>query len=84
MVTDIAPNHLPELRRSQHILEWLQSERARVEAEMVTIAQQWQREESKLRTLLAQGYGITGQFTLDADAGTITTPGDAPNASSAQ
>ena len=47
---------------------------------MVTIAAQWQREESKLRSLLAQHYGITGPFTLDAEAGTVTIPGDAPNA----
>ena len=42
--------------------------------------QQWRREESKLRSLLAQHYNITGPFTLDAEAGTVTTPGDAPNA----
>jgi hypothetical protein len=78
MKISIGTNHIDSLKRSQHILEWLQDERARVESEMVTIAQQWQREETKLRTFLAQTYNITGPFTLDADAGFIETPEKEP------
>jgi hypothetical protein len=76
----ITPEHLSQFSRSQHVLEWLQSEKDRIQAEMVTVAQQWQREEAKLRSLLSQHYGIVGPFTLDAEAGTVSTPGDAPSA----
>lgn len=76
----LAPEHLSQLSRSQHILEWLQEEQARIQAEMVTVVQQWQREEAKLRSLLQQHYGIVGPFTLDAEAGTVSTPGAAPSA----
>lgn len=75
----IQPEHLPQLARSQHILEWLGQERDRVSGELVTIAQQWQREEAKLRSLLAQHYGITGPFTLDSEAGTVTELTDGPS-----
>ena len=78
MITSIGVNHLEQLKQAEHVLTWLQGERARVEQEMVTVAQQWQREESKLRSFLAQVYGIQGPFTLDTDAGHIVTPDPDP------
>ena len=70
-MVSIQPEHLAQLARSQHVLEWLQTEKERVTAEMITIAQQYEREELKLRTLLRQHYGITGTFTLDTDKGVV-------------
>jgi hypothetical protein len=72
----IQPEHRPQLARLQHVLEWLQGERARIEAELAHVAAQGQRTEAQLRTVLLRAYGIAPQqpFTLDADAGTITVP----------
>jgi hypothetical protein len=76
----ITDEHKPALARLQHILEWLQAERARIETEAAHIAAQGQRVESQLVAILMRNYGIDAQaapFTLDTEAGTITTP-DAP------
>jgi hypothetical protein len=74
MITSIGINHKAQLARSQHVMEWLQQERARVQAEAAILERQWQQEELKLRSFLSQVYNVTGDFTLDAEAGTIETP----------
>ena len=68
------PDHLEQLARSQHVLEFLQGEQQRLQFEMMALAQLALREEAKLRSFL----GIQGEFTLDAKNGTITTPDPAP------
>lgn len=72
----IAPEHLDTLAQSEHVLQWLRNEQARLQLEMMTVAQQWQREEAKLRSLLSRAYGVVGDFTLDTKAGTVTVPED--------
>lgn len=78
--TQIQPEHLPQLARRQHVLEWLLAERARLEAELQHILNSGQREQDELMAFLQRVYGIRGMmFTLDAERGVITTP-DAPPA----
>jgi hypothetical protein len=78
MITSIGINHKAQLARSQHVMEWLQQERGRVQAEAAILERQWQQEELKLRAFLANSYHITGPFTLDTDKGTIETPDPEP------
>lgn len=67
------PDHLEQLARSQHVLEFLRGEQARLQVEMMALTQLALREEAKLRSFL----GIQGEFTLDH--GTITTPDPVPS-----
>lgn len=73
--TTIQPEHLPHLARHQHVLEWLQGERARLEQELQHVLRQGQEQEQRLAFFLRAAYGLdTADYTLDAEQGVITTP----------
>ncbi|HEX9413445.1 MAG TPA: hypothetical protein VF916_08055 [Ktedonobacterales bacterium] len=74
--TPIQEEHKPALARAQHVLEWLQGERARLEAEFAQILAQGQREQAKLVAFLGEHYGVdlAVGFTLDTERGVIVTP----------
>ena len=77
--TPIQPEHAPVMARMTHVLEWLSSERVRLEAELQHVREAGQREESKLLALLQQGYGLNAQHvpvTVDVERGVLVTPDD--------
>ena len=73
--TIIKAEHRPPLARQQHVLEWLQAEAQRLQAELMQVMAQGQREQQKLQAFLQVNYSIAGQgWTLDAERGVIVTP----------
>lgn len=80
--TTIQPEHLPHLARQQHVLEWLQGERARLEQELRHVLRQGEQQEHILTAFLRSAYDLDAQstpYTLDVEQGVITTP-DIPRA----
>lgn len=74
----IKPEHAPQIARTAHVLEWLASERARLEQELAHVAAQGQRMEQELRAFLLHNYRVLPHqpFTLDAESGVLSTPED--------
>lgn len=72
----IQDDHKKALARYEHVLLWLQGEKARLEAELGHIMEQGQRMQSQLETILLQQYGVTPgtPYQMDTDAGRITVP----------
>lgn len=70
------------MARLQHVLEWLQAERARLESELSHVLQAGEREQAKLIALLQHVYGLDAQHvpvTVDVERGVIVTPDEPPD-----
>lgn len=76
----IEEQHKPALARSQHVLEWLQGEQARLQGELAHVVQAGQREQEKLAAFLRGAYHVelVPGTQVDAEKGTITTPDPEP------
>lgn len=73
----IQPEHLPAMSRLQHVLEWLQSEQARLQVELQAVARAGAQKQAELVAFLQQSYGLDAQhvpWTLDVERGVIVTP----------
>lgn len=78
--TTIGDNHRDLVMRYQHVLEWLQRERARLDSELQHVTAQGQRTQAEMLTFLGQTYGVDvrAPLTIDADRGVIITPDAEP------
>lgn len=74
----IQPEHQAQLARMQHVLEWLQAERARIEGEYTHVLRQGQQAQAQLGAFLEQAYGLAAHaltgVMLDVEHGVIRTP----------
>jgi hypothetical protein len=71
----IRAEHQQQVARAQHVLEWLQAERARLLSEFSLVSQQGAREQARMAEFLGQQYGVTGEgWTLDAERGVVLVP----------
>lgn len=68
----IAAEHREYLQRAEHVLTWLLSERARLEAELAHVLASGQREQDKLTAFIQQHYGLEGAWTIDSAQGAIS------------
>lgn len=72
----IGDNHKPYLTRIQHLGEYLNTERARIENEYRCVMGQLQRLDSEFTTFLEQSYHLEPHHmpvTLDTERGVIVT-----------
>jgi hypothetical protein len=74
--TPIRDEHRAQLTRTQHVLEWLRSERARLLGELDPVITMGEREQAKVVAFLGEHYGVdpTLGFTLDTERGVLVTP----------
>jgi hypothetical protein len=71
----IRAEHQQQVARAQHVLEWLQAERARLLSELALVSQQGAREQARVAEFLGQHYGVRGEgWTLDAERGVVLVP----------
>lgn len=75
----IAEQHRAWLASRQHVLVFLQGERALLEAKLRHTMEQGERVQRELMEFLHRDYGITAVTALDAERGVITVP-DMPTA----
>lgn len=72
--TIIKAEHRAQLARMQHVLEWLQAEAVRLQAELAHTMAAGQREQGELVSFLAREYGVnTPLLSLDAERGVFVT-----------
>jgi len=76
MEITIGANHRDQLARQQHILEWLQQERARMEAEYAHVQASTERVQQQLLGFLVQVYGIdpAQPVTINTERGVLVVP----------
>lgn len=82
METTIGTNHLNYLTRAQHLGEWLQGERVRLEHELRYVITRTQLLDAEIQAFLRGSYGLDAQqnpATIDVERGVIVTPNQQQN-----
>jgi hypothetical protein len=80
----IGDNHKAYIARQQHVLEWLQQERARLEHDLMHVIESGARVQNEVLAFIGQTYGVSGSphLTIDSERGVILVP-DEPAAPAA-
>lgn len=68
--------HKEHIARTQHVLEWLQSERARLSDELRMVSQRGQALQGELLAFIGEHYQIPAgtAITFDSARGVLSTP----------